>query len=102
MHQTDKALSYIGICKKSGRIVTGTEMTCEAIRSAKIKLAVYSSDASENTEKRLTNCCKHYGVPYVKGGFDSAKLGKAVGSFGTVAAVGITDEGLAKAITDSI
>lgn len=102
MSQTDKALSYIGICKKAGRIAVGTELTCAALKEAKIKLAVCSTDASGNTKKRVSDRCNYYGVRYAEGGFTSAELGKAVGSRGEVAAVGITDEGLANAILHSI
>ena len=102
MPQTDKFLSYIGISKKAGRIVTGTELTCEAIRNGKIKLAILASDASANTEKRLRNCCEYYGVRFAKCGFTAETLGRAVGSRGSVASVGLTDEGLAEAAVKSI
>ena len=102
MPQTDKFLSYIGISKKAGRTVIGTELTCEAVRKGKIRLAVLASDASTNTEKRLRNCCEYYGVRFVKCGFTSEMLGKAVGSRGKVASVGFTDEGLAEAAFKSI
>ena len=102
MPQTDKFLSYIGISKKAGRTVTGTELTCEAIRNGKIRLAVLASDASANTEKRLRNCCEYYGVRFVKCAYGSDLLGKAVGSRGRVASVGLTDEGLAEAAIKSL
>ena len=102
MPQTDKILSYIGISKKAGRIVIGTELTCAAVRDGKIKLAVLAADASANTEKRLCNCCEYYGVKSIKCGFTSDMLGRAAGSYGKVASVGLTDEGLSKAITDLI
>ena len=102
MPQTDKALSYIGICKKAGRIVIGTEMTCAAMKEAKIRLAVYSADASDNTKKRVTDRCAYYGVRCAEGAFTSGALGGTVGSHGDVAVVGITDEGLANAILNSI
>ena len=102
MPQNSKTLSYIGISKKSGRIVIGTELTCDAIRSGKIRLAICTSDASANTEKRIGNCAAHYGVRFVKCGFTSESLGKAVGSRGAVASVGLTDEGLANAVINTL
>jgi hypothetical protein len=58
MNEAEKRslLSMIGICKKAGAAVCGTDMICEALRrGAKAPaIVVISEDASKNTEKRLT------------------------------------------------
>ena len=94
----------LGICKKAGAAVSGTDMICEALKKGKNAplLVVISSDASQNTEKRLTDRCSFYGTEAVKTPISSSELGTALGKSSTVAAVGITDAGLAGAVKKKI
>lgn len=106
MNEAEKRslLSMIGICKKAGAAVSGTDMICEALRRGAEAPAVViiSEDASKNTEKRLTDKCKFYGTEAIKVPVSSSELGDALGKSGTVAAVGITDAGLAEAVKKKI
>ena len=96
----DKTLSYIGLCRKAGKIVLGTDMTADAVRDGKIKLALLSSDASKNTVKRITDCCAYRGVKLVTLPFTNAQIGHATGKSSTAAA-GITDDNFAALILKS-
>lgn len=93
-------LSMLGICKKAGHAVCGTEQICEALRKKdkRIYLTVAASDISDNTKKKLSDKCAYYGAKIIFLELTAAELGTAVGKSGTTAAIGITDEGLCAAV----
>ena len=94
------ALSLVGICKKSGHAICGTEQICDAIRKSpeRIALVLAAGDASGNTKKRLTDKCAYYGVKLIIAEISIAELGDALGKSSAVAAVAVDDAGLAGAI----
>lgn len=99
-----KALRYIGIAKKAGKLVFGTQMVCDALRSNSLKngdcenSAVFvASDVSEATLKKLTDKCSFYSAELVRLADTSSELAHGIGKTGAVAAVYISDEGLSKA-----
>ncbi|MBE6609655.1 MAG: hypothetical protein E7634_03185 [Ruminococcaceae bacterium] len=95
-----KAYNLIGIAKKAGKVIGGTDMVADRIREKRnaVKAVLISSDASENTLKKIINTATFYKVPAVKTNIDKATLAKITGSMGERSVIGITDEGLAKAI----
>lgn len=102
MQQKKKFSGLLGIAKKAGKVVAGTNLVTDAIRSAspsKYPWAVFvAEDASENTKKRVINCCTYYEVPYYLTALDSSVMGDAIGKSGSISAVGITDKGIADAL----
>jgi ribosomal protein L7Ae-like RNA K-turn-binding protein len=76
-------------------------MVCEALRGRKppVLAVLEASDTSENTHKKLADKCAYYQVPLYRLTADTARLGKAIGKTGAVAAVGLTDENLYRALT---
>lgn len=100
-----KILSLIGMAKKAGKLLTGTEKTVESVRSGKksgVKLLLCSADASSNTLKRIGNTSSFYNIPFHKLWIDKNELARITGSDSLVSVVGITDEGFCKAITERL
>ena len=96
---TSHLTSTVGLCAKAGATVCGTPLICEALRKKNPPvLVLLASDAAPNAEKKLTDKCSFYGVRLVKVPLDTADLAKAIGKSGLIAAVAITNEGLAKAV----
>lgn len=92
-------ISTIGLCAKAGAAVCGTPLVCEALRKKSPPILVLlASDAAKNAEKKLTDKCSFYNVELQKVPLDTAQLALAVGKRGAVAAVGVTNEGLARAV----
>ncbi len=98
---TDKLLSTLGLCARARRLVIGTPMVCEALRKGGKypPLAVLeASDTSTNTHDRLVAKCGYYKTPLYRIPADTAALGHAIGKSGLVAAVGVTDPQLLRAL----
>ena len=101
----NKILGLIGIAKKAGKIVTGTEMTVEAVRNGGhnskkgVKLLLCSADASETTIKKVKHAAEYYTIPFYILGADKDELARITGNRGgQISAVGILDVGFAEAI----
>ena len=96
MNNTKSIDSLIGLCRKAGRLVSGSHMTEEAIRSGQAKLVIVTTDASDNTRKRMHDKSAYYHVPIVEYGTMEV-LGKSIGQ-GARTALAVTDTGFADAI----
>ena len=92
----DKALRYLGLAAKAGRLTVGTEDCAKALNSRKGALLIAAADAGTNTlrqaETMTANRCAFKRVGYTK-----LELAQAVGRSGPVALALMADEGLAKA-----
>ncbi len=94
-----RALSTLGLAARAGKTVCGTPAVCDALKEGKAKLVVSASGNSENTAKRLRDRCAFYGVTLIVSGADRVMLGTAVGKREGSAAVAVTDENLARAVS---
>lgn len=93
----------LGLASKAGKLTYGCQLVCTAIRNGhKPVLVVLASDASANTEKRITNCCSYYNCNLIKADFTVDELGHAIGRAGAIACVGVNDAGFAKEIENRI
>ena len=98
---TEQLLFAIGLARKAGKITVGTDMVCDDIRKKKIYIALYASDVSANTEKRILDCCRYYHVACHKCSVAKDELGAAIGkSF--AACIGVADEHLSKLISRNL
>ena len=98
----ENTLSTLGLCARARALACGTALVCESVRSNKAKLVLLSDAASQNTIKRVTNCCAYYGVRLVTADVSCERLGGCIGKRGRVSCVAISDENFARAISESI
>ena len=87
----DKFLFMLGLCRRAGKLIMGTDLVTKSLPSKKTYLVIYTSDASDNTKKRVTDKCSFYGVEAVMTDFSGDAIGDAIGKSGTVCTLGITD-----------
>ena len=88
-----KLLSALGLCRKAGKLICGTPLICDALRSAQKPCAVImASDNSENTQKKLRDKCAFYEVELLTPDLDGDALSRAIGKSGRMSAVAVTDE----------
>jgi ribosomal protein L7Ae-like RNA K-turn-binding protein len=98
-----KALAYLGLAVRAGRVTVGVPLICEALKKgAKERtplVVLEASDTSENTHKRISDRTGYYKVLHVRLSLSSAALAAAIGKApGVVAAVGVCEPNLAGSI----
>ncbi len=95
----NRQLTTLGLARRAGRLIIGTPMVCEAMRSAHPPVYVFCAcDVSASTERRLISKCAYYKIPIMKLEASTVMLGNAVGKTGAVAAVALTDAGFLTAL----
>lgn len=93
-----KVLQALGLARRAGRAVVGAGAIREAAADGDLQLVVVARDATDNALGRLRGALERSGAVRVRLG-SRADLGSALGR-GPVAAVGVTDRGLAKRIRE--
>ena len=104
IYRYEKTLQALGLCAKARKLIIGTPMICEALKSKGKKpyLVLAAGDNGENTAKRLCDRCRYYGVPLVLLDADGDTLSAAIGKSGRVAAVAVTDENLCRLVKGTL
>ncbi|MCL6632015.1 MAG: ribosomal L7Ae/L30e/S12e/Gadd45 family protein [Alicyclobacillus herbarius] len=95
-----RALSWLGLALRAGRIRVGSEAVFSAIRSGQAKLVVLAGDAGSNLAKKVADKCAFYQVPLRKGP-DKSVLGQALGRR-TVGVVAVLDAEFAERFRQSV
>lgn len=102
MSADDKLLSTLGLCAKAGRLVIGTPMVCERLRckgaADRVLAVLEANDTSDNTHAKITSKCSFYSVPHYRINADAERLAHVIGKTGAVAAVGVLDTELYRAL----
>ncbi len=101
---TEKLLRYVGLCKRAGGIVRGTDLIEKALRKNPSPVCVLlAADASERTGKQITDKCNTAGVLCVTIEADKYDLAHAVGATSPCAAVAVLNgKGPAGAVADMV
>lgn len=102
-----KLLGMLGLAARARKLVTGTELVTEAVRKSASRSANHRSkaaavliadDAADNTKKRITDCCRYYGIGFTILPVSKDALSHAIGKQSDVAVCGVFDAGFAAAI----
>jgi ribosomal protein L7Ae-like RNA K-turn-binding protein len=96
-----QVLFSIGLARKAGKLTPGTDSVCDEVRKNKIFLVVCAEDVSDNTRKKLSDCCAYYRTALCFIDVSKETLGKAIGK-PFAACVGITDKNLSELINRNI
>ena len=97
----DKALNYIALARKAGRIELGEEPAGAAARAQHARLIVVASDASDHTWRRAQSFVEGTDQQCVKVPFDKDQLGQAVGRT-SLALAAFTDPAMALAFLKAL
>lgn len=75
----DPFLQFLGLVKKSGKMIEGYNSCLEKIQNTHVYLCIMSESVSQNTVKKFTRICESKNVRLLRcyTGFD---LGKALGN----------------------
>lgn len=93
--QKQKLSSLIGLSRRAGRLLCGTELTISAVQTGKAKLALLACDASERTKKQLRDKCFSHSVKLVELPLSCDDLARAAGKSAPIAAMAISDKNFA-------
>ena len=92
----------LGLSRRAGALIIGTDLVTKALPSGRVKLVMYAGSSSHNTEKKITDKCKFYGVNCVKLTYDGDEIAHAIGKLSSVSVIGITDENFSKELISLI
>ncbi|WP_026333374.1 ribosomal L7Ae/L30e/S12e/Gadd45 family protein [Peptostreptococcus anaerobius] len=73
-----KLYSMIGLCMRSGNLVSGDDTTLNEVKKERVSLVIIAEDASKNTTKLFSDKCSFRNIAYIKLGTKD-KLGLAIG-----------------------
>lgn len=94
-------LGMLGLCRRSGDLICGSDIVCTELSSARPPLLVIvAAEASAATVDKVTRKCFHYGVECIVAAVSTEELGHAIGKTGAVATVGMRDANFAKRIKE--
>lgn len=95
-----EALALLGIARRAGAVVKGTDATRRALRRGEVRLVLVARDGSETQRKKVFPLVRSQGVKWRSLG-DRAELGSAVGRE-PLTMVGVTDSGFAKSLLERL
>lgn len=97
-----KLLGMFGLARKAGKVIAGTDQVTNNIRKG-IPCVVYlSTEASDNTKKRIRNCCGYYNIELYEVNATIDDIAHTIGKKGAISAIAITDRSFTAAIENII
>lgn len=90
----DRALRFLGLIQRAGKLTTGTEATRQALRDGEAHLVVLASDAAPGQLEKVRGILRHRAIPEAVWA-TRTDLGHAVGQ-PPLSALAITDEIMAR------
>ena len=92
VNKNNKIGNSLGLAKKAGAVIAGTELVIESVRKKKACHVFLCSDASDGTVKKLCDKAKFYKVPVTKLDITMSELSHCVGLLRLIAAVALTNK----------
>lgn len=92
----DKVLNYLGLSKRAGKLVQGTDAVLKNLRSRKTHLMFVASDASNATIERVLKKGSYYNIEVITT-YNTDELSNALGE-NNIKVIAINDIGFKKAI----
>jgi len=97
----DKALNFLGLCRRAGKLLIGEDGVSGAARSGQAVLLMVASDTADNTRKKAGNLSRWYGIPMITLPWDKDTLGELLDKR-VCAILALTDKGLAAAFLEKL
>ena len=97
----DKALNYMALARKAGRIELGEEPVGAAARAQKARLVIVASDASDHSWRRARSYVANTEQLCIRVDFSKDQLGQAIGRT-DLAMAAFTDPAMALAFVKAL
>ena len=91
-----KVLNYLGLAKRAGKLVQGTDAVLKNLRSKQTNMMFVASDASDATREKVNKKGMFYNIPVIEN-FSTDELSKSLGEQ-NIKVIAINDIGFTKAI----
>lgn len=98
---TDRALGYLGLMRRAGKLEVGETATGEAVKAGKARIVCVACDASDNAVRRAQGYLNGRRALYVPLPYTKDELSHALGKSGCSMAA-CTDFGLASALLKAL
>lgn len=96
----DRLLSFLGLCRRAGKLVIGNDPVKESIDTDKALLVITASDISQNTLKKIKPLIDESKVPYYTVSRTKDEISFSLGK--ACAILSVTDKGFADKLTELI
>lgn len=96
----DKVLNFLGLAKRAGKLVQGSDAVLKNLRSKKTHLMFVASDASEATINKVLKKGSFYNIEVITI-FNTEELSKAIGE-NNIKVIAINDSGFKNAIIQEL
>lgn len=90
----DKFLLSLGLAKRAGQAVFGTEQVRDCAKSGKAKLIIVASDVSENTKKEILDTATYYKTECIISHCTMKELSDAVGLMRNISSIALLDRNI--------
>lgn len=97
----DKFLSAIGLARRAGAAVFGTEQVRDSAKARKAKLIIVASDVSENTRKEITDTAAFYKTECILSHYTMAEISSAAGLMRSTSSLAVTDKNMTVLVKNS-
>lgn len=94
----NKLMGFLGLVRKSGRLIAGVELCENALSKGQLKLLIMATDASDVTTQSLSRQAEGKGVEIIRI-LTKNDLGSAIGK-GQIGVVGIKDHQMSKKLKE--
>ena len=92
----DRLLSFLGLCKRAGYLISGADTVVRTVKDKKALLVLTANDFSDNSLKNIEKAAVQYGVPIRTLKHNKDALSFALGKHCGV--ICVTDKGFADKI----
>lgn len=89
----DRLLSFLGLCKRAGKLVSGADTVTKTVTEGKAFAVLYAADVSENSLKSVRKAAGEHDVPFRRLDRSKEELSFALGKLCGI--VCVTDPGFA-------
>ena len=92
----DKLLSFLGLCRRAGKMTIGCDAVKGSIIKGETKIVIFANDVSKKTEKEVMYVIAEYNTKVLKLDRTKDEVADAIGKYAAV--ISINDSGFAKKI----
>lgn len=94
----NKLLSFLGLCRRAGKMTIGNDAVIEAMISGESCLVLLAEDASQRTAKDIMETAQKNNIQIVRLSYDKQQISRALGKL--TAVISINEAGFAKKIIE--